>query len=90
MDQTDRQLIIQMVTALQGLIKSNEMEIKTLKTQLQLAEIRIESLGSAVFGTISPPSNTEDPESGMDDEPEVCWPMNSWANWPMDKEHTHD
>ena len=82
MDQEDRQLIVAMVTALQGLIKSNELELTYLRSQLAVANRKIESLGATVFGTITPPSNTEDPESGMDDEPEVCWPMN--------EEYTHD
>jgi len=46
---------------------------KVTDAQYECIDIRLDALGRHCFGTINPPTS-EDPESGMDLEPEICWP----------------
>ena len=55
------------------MIAQNEV----VDAQYECIDIRLDALGAHVFGTINPPTS-EDPESGMDLKPEICWPADAF------------
>lgn len=50
---------------------------KVTDAQYECIDIRLDALGRHCFGTINPPTS-EDPESGMDSEPDICWPADAF------------
>jgi hypothetical protein len=81
MTDTQIQLLQSQINNLQQQIEALK-EIMTIQSEINDIEFRssqklIDILGRHCFGVINPPTS-EDPESGMDDEAEVCWPLDKF------------